>query len=150
MVMECFLRDLHQDRVQHDGRKQASLADTTRCLEDTPPPPQTDCVTVQEDCCAGVFIQRLDGLNQSFLHVEASEDLPQACMPDSVRHILEACDVVEQIALVLSVLLYDVSTVEGLFYSALASKTYLFCQQFLGLCPQSVGGLGMEEKKFFV
>ena len=33
--------------------------------------------------------------------VEASEDLPQACMPDFVKHLLEVYEVMEQIALVL-------------------------------------------------
>ena len=37
----------------------------------------------------------------SFLHVKASEDLPQACMPDSVKRLLAVYEVVEQIALVL-------------------------------------------------
>ena len=42
-----------------------------------------------------------EGLNQSFLYVEASEDLQQACMPGSVKRLLEVYEVVEQIALVL-------------------------------------------------
>ena len=42
-----------------------------------------------------------EGLNQSFLYVEASEDLPQACMPYSVKRLLEVDEVVEHIALVL-------------------------------------------------
>ena len=46
-------------------------------------------------------MQCLDGLNQSFLYVEASEDLPRACMPDSVKRLLEIYNVVEQVALVL-------------------------------------------------
>ena len=48
-------------------------------------------LTVREDCIAGVFILCLNGLNQSFFYVEASDDLhrPQACMPDSVKHLLE-------------------------------------------------------------
>ena len=43
----------------------------------------------------------LNGLSQFFLYVKASEDLPQACMPDSVKHLLEVYEVVEQIVLVL-------------------------------------------------
>ena len=39
-------------------------------------------------------------------------------MQDSVKRLLEVYEVVEQIALVLQVLLYDNSTVDGLFYSA--------------------------------
>ena len=35
------------------------------------------------------------------MHVEVSEDLPQAYMPDSVTRLFEVYDVVEQIALVL-------------------------------------------------
>ena len=46
-------------------------------------------------------MQFLDGLNQSFLYVEASEDLPKACMPDSVKCLLEIYEVVEQVVLVL-------------------------------------------------
>ena len=61
-------------------------------------------------------------------------------MPDSVKRLLEVYEVVEQIALVLQVLLYDNSTIEGLFYSAPAwSKLCLFvCQQFLSLGLESV------------
>ena len=61
-------------------------------------------------------------------------------MPDSVKCFLEVCEVVEQIALVLLVLLYDDLTTEDLFYCALAwSKTCLFfCQLFLSLGPESV------------
>ena len=33
-----------------------------------------------------------DGVNQSFLCVEVPEDLPQACMPDSVRRLLSGRD----------------------------------------------------------
>ena len=43
----------------------------------------------------------LNGFNYSFLHVEASEDLPQACMPHSVKRLPEVYEVVEQIDLVL-------------------------------------------------
>ena len=41
----------------------------------------------------------LNGLNQTFLYVEASVDLPQACMPDSVKSLLEVYVVVEQMVL---------------------------------------------------
>ena len=56
-------------------------------------------------------------------------------MPDSVKHLLEVFEVVEQITLMLQVLLYDDSSMEDLFYRASAwSKTNLFfCQQFLSL-----------------
>ena len=40
-------------------------------------------------------------LELSFVYSEASEDLPQACMPDSVKYLLEVYKVVELIALVL-------------------------------------------------
>ena len=61
-------------------------------------------------------------------------------MPDSVKCFLEVCEVVEQIALVLLVLLYDDLTTEDLIYCALAgSKTSLFsCQQSLSLGLESV------------
>ena len=39
------------------------------------------------------------------MQAEASEDLPKAYTPDSVTHIFEVYEVVEQIVLVLSVLL---------------------------------------------
>ena len=68
---------------------------------------RTSQLTIQEDCTAGILIQCLRGLNQSFPCVEASEDLLQACMPDSVKRLLEIYDVVGQIAQVLQVLLYD-------------------------------------------
>ena len=58
-------------------------------------------MTVEEDCTAAVFILPLNGLNQSFLYVEASEDLLQVCMQDPVKHLLEIYEVVEQIVLVL-------------------------------------------------
>ena len=48
-----------------------------------------------------------DWLKPSFLYVEASVDLAQACMPDSVKRLLEVYEVVEQIALVLQVFLYE-------------------------------------------
>ena len=38
-------------------------------------------------------------LNQTLLYVEASDDLPQACMLDSVKRLLEVYEVVEQITL---------------------------------------------------
>ena len=74
-------------------------------------------------------------MNQSFVHVEVSEDLPQACMPDPVKRLREAYEAVEQIALASQGLLYDDSAIEGMFSSAPAwSKTCLFfCQQFLDL-----------------
>ena len=61
-------------------------------------------------------------------------------MPDSVKRHFEVYEVLEQIALVLYVLLYDDSTVEGLFCCAPArSKTcFLFYQQFLSLGLESV------------
>ena len=86
--------------------------DTYCCLEELHWP------TVQDSCAAGVLIQGLNGLNQSFLYVEASEDLPQAYMPDSVKCLLKVFEVVEQIVLVLQVLLYDDQTIEDLFSSA--------------------------------
>ena len=60
-------------------------------------------------------------------------------MPDSVKRFLEVYEVMEQIALVLWMLLYDDSTIEDLFYYAPAwSETCLFfCQQFLSLCLKS-------------
>ena len=42
----------------------------------------------------------LNDLNQTFLYIDASEGLPQACMPDSVKRFLEVYEVVEQTALV--------------------------------------------------
>ena len=60
------------------------------------------------------------------MHVEASDDLPQACVPDSVTRPFEVYEAVEQIALVLQVLLRDDPTIEDLFDCAPAgSKTYL-------------------------
>ena len=35
------------------------------------------------------------------MYIEASEDLPQACVPDAVKRRLEVYEVVEQTALVL-------------------------------------------------
>ena len=52
-------------------------------------------------------------------------------MPDSVKHLLEVYEVVEQIALVFQVFLYN-STIEDPFYCAPAwSKTCLFFSQQL-------------------
>ena len=61
-------------------------------------------------------------------------------MPHSVTCLLDVCEVVEQIALVLWVLLPDDSTIEDRFHCALVwSKTcLLFCQQFLSLGLESV------------
>ena len=61
-------------------------------------------------------------------------------MPDSVKRLLEVYEVVEQIALVLKVRLYDDSAIEDLFYCAPAwSKICLFfCQQFLSLGLESL------------
>ena len=72
------------------------------------------------------------------MHVEASDDLPQACMLDSVKRFGEAHDV-EQIELVLYVLFYDDSTIEDLFYRAPAcfKSCLFFCQQFLSLGLES-------------
>ena len=44
-------------------------------------------------------------LESFFLYVEAFEDLPQACMQDSLKRLLEVHEVVEQMALVLKALL---------------------------------------------
>ena len=41
-------------------------------------------------------------------------------MPDSAKCLLEVYEVVEQIALLLKVLLYEDSTIEDLFHCALA------------------------------
>ena len=78
-------------------------------------------------------------MNQTFLYVEASENLSQACIPDSVKLLLEVYEVVEQIALMLYVLLCNDLTSEDLFCCALAwSKNCLFfCQQFLSLGLES-------------
>ena len=46
----------------------------------------------------------LNGLSQFFLYVEASEDLLQACMPDSVKRLLIVHEIVEQVSLVLHML----------------------------------------------
>ena len=46
-------------------------------------------------------------MDQSFLYVEASEDLPQTCMPVSVKGLLEVYEVVEQTALELYTLLHN-------------------------------------------
>ena len=60
-------------------------------------------------------------------------------MPDCQKP-LEVYEVVEQMALVLQVLLYDDLSAEGLFYFAPSwSKTCLFfCQQFLSFGLESV------------
>ena len=65
--------------------------------------------------------------------------LPQACMPDSVLHLFEVYEVVEQITLLLQVLLCDDSTIKDLFCCVRAwSKACLFsCQQFLSLGLES-------------
>ena len=85
-----------------------------------------------------------EGLNQSFLYVEASEDLQQACMPDSVKRLLEIDVIVQEIARCFRCFmtiedLHD-STIEDLFYRAPAwSKTCLFFrQQFLSLGLESL------------
>ena len=39
---------------------------------------RTPPLAIQEDCTAGVLIKCLDSLNQSFLYIKASKDLPQA------------------------------------------------------------------------
>ena len=66
--------------------------------------------------------------------------MPQACMPDSVKCILEFYEVVEQIALMLQVLLCHDSTIEDLFYCAPAWSNIclFFCRQFLSLSLESV------------
>ena len=63
-------------------------------------------------------------------------------MPDSVKHPLEVYEAVEQIALVLSVLFCDDSTIEDMFYGdpAWPNNCLFFCQQFLSLGLESVEG----------
>ena len=56
-----------------------TITDTYSCLELVEELPQ---LTVQEDYTDGVLIQCLNGSNQTFIHVEASENLLQACMAD--------------------------------------------------------------------
>ena len=58
-------------------------------------------LNVEENCIAGVLILCVLGLKWSFIYAEASEDLQQACMSDSVKRLLEVYEVVENIALVL-------------------------------------------------
>ena len=58
-------------------------------------------LTVQEDYTVGVLIYCLNGLNWSIICVEASEDLPQACMPGPVKRLPEVYEVLEQLVLVL-------------------------------------------------
>ena len=70
--------------------------------------------------------------------------LPQTCMPDSVKRLLEVYEVVEQTAQMLLVFLFDDSTLEDLFYCAPAwSKTcfFFFCRRF----PSSLGLESVEE-----
>ena len=61
-------------------------------------------------------------------------------MPDSVKRLLEVYEVVEQIARVLWVPLYDDSTTEDLFHcaAALSKSCLFFCQQCLSLGLESV------------
>ena len=40
-------------------------------------------------------MQYLNDLDQSFRYVEASRDLPLACMPDAIKRLLEVYEVVE-------------------------------------------------------
>ena len=69
----------------------------------------------------------LNGSNYSFIYVVASEDLPQACMPDSVKRLLEVYEVGEQITLVLQAPPHDDSTIADLsYYDPAWSKTGLF------------------------
>ena len=65
------------------------------------------------------------------MHVEASEDLPQAYMPGTVTRLFELYEVVKQIVLV---------TTEDLFYCAPAwpKSCLIFCQQFLSRGLKSV------------
>ena len=58
-------------------------------------------LNVEENCIAGVLILCVLGLNWSFIYAEASEDLQQACLPDSVKRLFEVYEVVEQFMLVL-------------------------------------------------
>ena len=63
--------------------------------------PLADC---SKGCTAGVLMYRFNCMNFSFLSVEPSEDLPQACRPDSfvfIKRLLEVYEVVEQITLML-------------------------------------------------
>ena len=74
-------------------------------------------------------------MDQFFFGVEASEGLPQDCMSDSVKRLLEVYEVVEEIVIVLWMLRYKDSAFENLFYCSPAwTKSCLFfCQQFLSL-----------------
>ena len=61
-------------------------------------------------------------------------------MQGSVKRLLEVYEVVEQIAVLLWILLYDDSTIEYMFYRSSAwSKTcLLLCHQFLSLGFETV------------
>ena len=58
-------------------------------------------VAVEEDCTASVVVECLDDLNKSFLHAEASHDVPQAFMPHSIKGFLEVNEVLVEFFLVL-------------------------------------------------
>ena len=57
------------------------------------------------DCSRELYCWSLhvvsEWLELVYLYAEASEDLPQACMTDCAKHLLEVYGVVEQIALAL-------------------------------------------------
>ena len=74
-------------------------------------------MTVKKDCTARVLVECLNGLN--FFSVEASEDVPQACIPDSVKRLLEVYKVVEQCCRC----------------SCMMTRPFKFCSTVLALLP---------------
>ena len=87
-----------------------------------------------------MFIEGLDDLNELFLDVEVTKDMPEAIVPHSVEGFRKVDEVVKQVPLVLYLFLDEDPAVEYLVHCALAcSETCLFfCQQLLSLCFQSV------------
>ena len=58
-------------------------------------------VAVEEHCTASVVVECLDDLNKSFLHAEASHDVPQTFVPYSIECFFEVYEVVVKFFLVL-------------------------------------------------
>ena len=79
--MEGFAHDLFQEEIEQYRREQEPLTDTNCGLK------VVSYLVVEEESTAWGVTQRLDGLDESLLDAELSEDLPQAFVPHPVERL---------------------------------------------------------------
>ena len=94
--------------VEEGGQEQTSLSDSKCCLQ------PVSYAAIEEDCIGGLLIEVFDDSNKVGLDAGLFDCCPTCCMPNPVEGLLEGCEDMAAVLLVLELFLTKDSQVEYL------------------------------------